>query len=491
MTAPDPCVTPPCGPVVGRYEQRRACRVSVFRGIPYARARRFERPRPLEPWTEPRDASAPGAQAPQRVGALERLLGAIEVPTDECCQHVDVYTPSTDDVATDETGGRPVLVWFHGGAFVNGCGSMPWYHGGALAERGDLVVVTVNYRLGALGYAGTTNCGLADQIAALEWVRDNIAAFGGDPHRVTVFGESAGATSVVTLMAAPAARDLFVGAWAMSPALTQLRTPERADEALRELLLAVGAGSLEELTSRSVDQVLAAQAELLDDPAGAITAFSPAADGDLLPDPILATAATDPRPLVTGTTRDEMLLFNAFDPRVAALDGVGLRQAFERRFGSATDDALITYHEHRPGAPPGVVLSAMQTDEGFRVPVRALADQRARRGTPTWTWWFTWATPAFEGRLGACHGLDIPFAFANLDQVGVEMFTGTSDTRAAIVDEFSGALIRFAHHGDPGWAPYDEQTRPTRRVGTTCTTEHDPEPELRRLWERLDLPWTV
>ncbi len=488
MSPPDPSATrpaagrhaearsalAPCGPVVGRREGSAV----VFRGVPYARADRFGPPEPLPPWTEPFDAGRPGAQSPQRAGALERLLGGTEIPTAERCHHLDVYTPGADDT------GRPVLVWIHGGAFVNGGGSMPWYHGGALATRGDVVVVSINYRLGAFGFTGTTNCGLADQVAALGWVRRNIAAFGGDPDRVTVFGESAGGASVVALLAVPTARELFTGAWAMSPSLTQLRSPDRAEEARRQLLAAAGVESLDELAGLPVDAVLDAQAAVLADPERAITAFAPTVDGCLVPDAILPAAAADPRPLAMGTMRDEMLLFNAFDPRVASLDGVGLRRAFERRFGARTDEALIAYHEHRPDSPPGVVLSAMQTDEAFRVPVRALADARAAHACPTWVWWFTWATPAFEGRLGACHGLDIPFAFANLDRTGVEMFTGSSDSRDALVDEFSGSLVRFARTGDPGWAPHDEVHRPTRRFDTTCSTEHDPEPGLRRLWDR-------
>lgn len=477
MTAPDgrPLVETPSGPVLARLEER----IVVAQGIPYARAERFARPRAVEAWSAPLDAGRPRAQAPQIAGALERLLGGTDVPAAEACQHLDVYTPACDDRR------RPVLVWIHGGAFVNGGGSMPWYHGGALARRGDVVVVTINYRLGALGFTGTTNAGLADQIAALEWVRDHIAAFGGDPARVTLFGESAGGTSVVALMAAPRARSLFRAAWAMSPSLTQLRTPERADEAVQELLDAARVDDLDALAELELDRLLTAQTSVLAKRDSSMTAFAPTVDGDLLPEPVLRAAAADPRPLALGTLRDEMLLFTAFDPDVVALDENELQAALERRLGEHWRSALDRYRAHRPGARPGELLSAVQTDEAFRVPATRLADRRADAGHPTWRWWFTWATPAFHGRLGACHGLDIPFAFGNLDRQGVEMFTGSGPERSVLVDEFSGALLRLAHDCEPGWTNYDSTSRATRIIDLDARTDDDPEPELRRLWDEV------
>lgn len=470
-------VETPSGPVLAFRDGD----VVIARGIPYARAERFAHPHPVEPWSEPFDAGEPGAQAPQLPGALERLLGGTDVPAHEDCQHLDVYTPGCDDRR------RPVLVWIHGGAFVNGGGSMPWYHGGSLARRGDVVVVTINYRLGALGFTGTTNGGLADQVAALEWVRDHIGAFGGDASRVTVFGESAGGTSVIALMAVPRAVTLFRAGWAMSPSLTQLRGRDRAVEATQELVDAAEVDDLDALRRLDVDRLLTAQTTVLGRRSGALTAFAPTVDDDLIREPVLRVAAGDPRPLAIGTLRDEMLLFTAFDPDVVALDDDGLRRALEQRLGEHWPVALDRYRGHRPGARPGELLSAVQTDEAFRVPVTRLADRRAEAGHPTWRWWFTWPTPAFHGRLGACHGLDIPFAFANLDRRGVEMFTGTGPERAVLVEEFAGALLRFAHEGDPGWRRYDTERRPTRIVDLEPSTDDDPEPELRRLWDEVGI----
>ena len=177
--------------------------ISVFRGIRYATAERFAPPVRTGAWDGVLDATAPGAQSPQLIGFVERALGAAALPMDEQCLFLDVWTPAADDAR------RPVLVWIHGGGYTSGSGAMPWYDSTNLCNLGDVVVVTINYRLGALGFSGTTNCGLRDQIAALEWVHDQIASFGGDPSRVTVFGESAGGSSAIALMGTAAADGLF------------------------------------------------------------------------------------------------------------------------------------------------------------------------------------------------------------------------------------------------------------------------------------------
>jgi para-nitrobenzyl esterase len=472
---PPPIVRAPCGPVAGT----RHGGTEVFLGVPYATARRFAPPTPLEPWDRPFDATRHRAQSPQIAGALERLLGDPDVPTAEACHHLEIYTPACDH------GRRPVLVWIHGGAFVTGGASMPWYHGASLCELGDVVVVTINYRLGALGFTADTNLGLRDQVAALEWVAANIAAFGGDPSNVTVFGESAGGASVVALLAVPSARDLFVRAWAMSPSLPQLRSRRRAQEATAQLLEAAGVDHLDEFAELELDLLLAAQGTVLADLMGAITAFAPTVDGDFLPAHPLDAAATDPRPLVLGTTRDEMHLFNAFDPANAAIDDTTLHQRFGRVFGRHATEAVRRYRLDRPGSTAGQLVSAMQTDETFRMPARRLASRRADADAdaPTWMYWFTFATPVFGGLLGSCHGLDIPFAFHNLDRPGVPMFTGDDPERIVVADEFAGALLAYARGGDPGWTSYDTGSRATRIVDVHSDTIDDPEPQLRVLWD--------
>ena len=194
-----------------------------FRGVRFATAERFKPPVPVTSWFGVYDATSYGAQCPQSSSMLERALGGGSLAASEDCLSLNVFTPACDDRA------RPVVVWIHGGAFTTGTGSTPWYHGGALATRGDVVVVTINYRLGVFGFSGRTNCGLRDQVVALQWVQACIASFGGDPAAVTIMGESAGGASVVALMATPGAAGLFHHAVAMSPSLKQLRSGERAE----------------------------------------------------------------------------------------------------------------------------------------------------------------------------------------------------------------------------------------------------------------------
>ena len=467
-----PRTAPACGPLRGLARHD----VAVFKGIPFATADRFGPPIPVEPWTEERRATSYSPQCPQIAGMLDRALGGSSLPMAEDCLALNVVTPACDDAQ------RPVLVWIHGGAFVTGTGSMPWYEGSSLASRGDVVVVNVNYRLGAFGFTGTGNHGVLDQLAALEWVQRNIAAFGGDPTNVTVFGESAGGASVVTLLATGAAGQTFHRAWAMSPSITQLRDGSRAAEAAAALTKAAGVDDLDGLRGLTSERLLDAQREVLTDRVGAMTAFSPAVDGALLRGPVPETAAVSPVPLVVGTTSDEMQLFTAFDRKVGDLGDERLRRQFARQFGDRASDALDAYRRARPGATNGQLATALQTDETFRVPARLLADARADRGGATWAYLFTWPSPAFGGALGACHGLHIPFVFHNLDRPGVPAFTGDGPGRDAVADAFSGALLRFARHGDPGWTRYDTADRVTMTIDEVSREVGDPEGEIRELW---------
>src|SRR4051812_2630533 len=282
---------------------------AVFKGIRYATAARFCPPEATTPWHGELDATRDGAQCHQVPGMLERLLGSGSLPFSEDCLFLNVVTPSADAER------RPVLVWIHGGAFTTGSGAMPWYHGSRLARRGDVVVVTINYRLGALGFLelpdgiggpdhASRNAGLLDQIAALRWVHDHIEAFGGDPTNVTIFGESAGGASVVALLAVAGAAGLYSRALAMSPSIPQLRTVERAREVGGHFVAATGA-SPEELAELPIERLMEAQAEVLASGGDRFTAFAPTADGVVLDAHPLAAAAANPVPLVIGTTRDE------------------------------------------------------------------------------------------------------------------------------------------------------------------------------------------
>lgn len=437
-------------------------------GITYASAQRFEPPVDTV-YDGPSKRGL--VRAPQVAGALDQMMGGNPPPIDEDCLQLNVFTPARDHTP------RPVLVWIHGGAFTNGTAHMPWYDGAALVERGNVVVVSINYRLGALGFLGDTNCGILDKVSALRWVQRHIADFGGDPSNVTVFGESAGGSGIVALYGTPAADDLFHQAWAMSPSILQLRTSEQAAEYQRTFLGLLGVDSLDSARGASIDDVLDAQNRMPLSGAG-LKNFSPTEGCESIPDPILDVIAADRRPLVIGTTRDEMLLFTTFDPSRAEWTDAEVDRQFSKRFGAASDAAIDEYRRLRPGTNPSQLVSAMQTDEMFRVPAQELA---ADRKGSTWMYLFDAPSTAFGGVLGSCHGGDIPFMFDNLGQPGVSMFLG-DDPGQEVAEHFSEALIDFARTCEPGWREYDEDQRNTQVFGTGAGVVGDPEATIRLLW---------
>ena len=451
----------------------------VFKGIRFATAQRFGAPVPITDWRNELDATMYGAQCHQTPGVLERTFGSGSLPMTEDCLFLNVFRPSAN---TDVL--RPVLVWIHGGAFVNGSGATPWYDGSELARRADVVVVTVNYRLGAFGFLGDLNLGTHDQIAALQWVHDAIASFGGDPGTVTIFGESAGGSAIVALLATPSATGLFHRAFAMSPSITQLRNADRASEAESQFLAAAGVSDREQALSLTPDQILDAQQALLRDVGAGFSGFSPTSGTSLIPLPIRSAAAANPVPLVLGTTRDEMQMFTAFSPSLAQLDDAALEAMAGARFGAeCVATALDAYRSARPTANNSQLAAAIQTDETFRVPARRLAEDRAAAGMPTWMYWFTWASTAFGGVLGSCHAIDVPFAFHNLNKKGVEAFTGESPERTQVADAYTEAITGLAVTGLAGWSQYDSKRRSTLRVDVVTAVVDDPEPEIRLLWE--------
>lgn len=228
---------------------------------------------------------------------------------------------------------------------------------------------------------------------------------------------------------------------------------------------------------------MVAQAEMLQDPVARFSGFSPCLDGELVPDDAMAGVAASSVPLVIGTTRDEMQLFA--QPGVGAeVRASDVRSAFERCFGERAAEAEPRYRHARPNAPDWQLASALETDRVLRVPVRALADARAAAGRPTWLYWFTWSSTAFGGDLGACHALDVPFVFRNLDQPGVSAFTGdgAGPGRDAVADTCSAALVSLSRRGDPGWSPYQTSTKACLCIDETSTLAHDVESKLLQLW---------
>lgn len=440
-------------------------------------------------WGGVLEASQYGAIAPQNLGVQAVTFGAHQPVQSEDCLTLNVFTPGCDG------GQRPVMVWIHGGAYLNGAGGTEWYDGSNFAANGDVVVVSINYRIGALGFAylgglggeqfaGTGNLGVLDQAAALRWVSENITGFGGDPGNVTIFGESAGGGSVMSLLCLREANGLFQRAIAQSPSFGQFRTASRASEATLQLLDALGMApdSVAELQRTPVEQIMAAQT-IVERYADWGTAFSPTPDGLIFEAPIgelLATGRYSAVPLLIGTTLDEARLFTAFDPANAALDEPGVVRVATSEIGSAAALRVArAYREADPTLTWGQVSSALLTEHGFRLPSIATAEAW---NSSVWMYRFDWRTPVFGGVLGACHSLEIPFVFGNLGASGVEMLTGTGADRQALTNSMHADWLTFCRGGDLPWATYDDANRTTRIYGGTVDTINDPDGDLRRLW---------
>lgn len=477
--------------------------VQVFRGIPYAAPPvgrlRWKPPQREAAWHDVRDATRFSAQSAQGVFMLDQMLGGVARAKSEDSLYLNVWTPGLDDRR------RPVMVWIHGGAFMFGEGATPWYDGTGFATNGDVVVVTINYRLGSFGFlhladlfgdevAGSGNLGLLDQVAALAWVRDCIEAFGGDPGQVTIFGESAGAGSVGTLLGLPAAHGLFHAAIPQSGAASWFATTERATEVASVLVEALGVqpGDLDALYAKTTDEIIAAQAAVGLETDATGLPFQPVIDGTVLPQPPLDAIASGSAAgvrLLVGTNQDEMTLFGVLDPTLTTLDDASIRDRIHTYWGdTGVDEFLDTYRRLHPGASLQDLWISMSTDALFRIPAIRLAEHQVAHG-PVWSYLFTWASPVFNGILKSTHALEIPFVFDALEQPGSDVFTGTGEERAGIARRMNDAWIAFARNGDPGhdgipeWPSYDTEHRFTMRIDETWELLADPGSETRRLWD--------
>jgi para-nitrobenzyl esterase len=494
----------------GKVEGAREGELFVFRGIPYAEPPvgrlRFRPPQPSAPWSGVRDATRFGPSAPQRPLRIPFLPGFDVGPQDEDCLHLNVTTPGLDGA------GRPVMVWIHGGAFTIGSGSQSMYDAQHLARRGDVVVVTINYRLGALGflelsallgeeYAGAGNLGILDQVAALRWVRENVAAFGGDPRNVTIFGESAGGMSVGTLLGTPAAQGLFQRAIPQSGAANNAHTPAVAHEIAERMLGALGIprGEAWRLRELPAAQILEAQDKVALETIGrvALLPFQPVVDGDALPEPPLEAIRRGLSRDVTvmaGATRDEWNLFAMMDPTLRSLDEVAVVSRLSRWLGESARDVVEAYRAARAGrgrSDPRSLFLAIESDRVFRIPAVRLAEAQAAHQPRTYKYLFTWESPLFGDALGACHGVDVPFVFGLVDLPGADQFIGSGPAVRALADRTMEAWLAFARTGEPGhadledWPGYDAERRATMLLGADCGVEHDPFGEERRAWDGL------
>jgi para-nitrobenzyl esterase len=470
-----------------------------FRGIPYGEptggARRFLAPRKAAPWSGVRTAFEYGPDAPQSRSPEPGAEGQnnLRRPPAEDCLVLNVWTPGLADGAQ-----RPVLFWCHGGGFVSGSGSGRLYSGERLAQRGDVVVVSINHRLGALGFLplcdvdpaaqDSLNVGMLDIVLALEWVRDHIAQFGGDPRNVTIFGESGGGRKVAALLAMPIARGLFQRAAIQSGPAVFLNERE-AVQRLAEMLLAelgITENPLRSLQQRPLEDILRAQEALMRklgrSARGLPLTFAPVVDGTLLPQHPFhpeAPAISDDIPLMVGYNHTEATLWMGRDPDLLALDEAGL----ERRIGALRgEDArrmIALYRDAYPGASCSDLLAYIATG-ARRYPLDsiALAERKARRAkAPVYLYTLTWRTPASRGALRTPHALDIPFVFDNVEAAG--RFVGSGEAPQRMAEAMSSTWLAFARTGDPNndaiprWPQYSAQTREQLIFDLPCRVERD------------------
>ncbi|MGH7781319.1 MAG: carboxylesterase/lipase family protein [Candidatus Binataceae bacterium] len=495
----------------GKLEGESNSDLCVFKGIPFAAppvgAKRWAAPEKPARWQGTRDARKFGGVAPQNAmanGALAAMVVSGEQSED--CLYLNVWTPRCD------TARRPVMVWIHGGAFAIGSGSQPLYDGSTLARRGDAVVVTVNYRLGPLGFLrlcdltggkipATGNEGIFDQIAALEWVRDNIAEFGGDPGNVTIFGESAGGMSVGTLLAAPSARGLFHKAIAQSGACHTGATGERASRKAERIIARLGASPSDANAIRAPTPAQLLTGALMPD---GVTpdpelgmAYQPViADGAKLPKvaiEMVAGGSADGVAIMAGSTLEEWKLFAAMDPGVPRLDRTGLAARFGKRFGNETAAGLIENYtrargERSDSTTPRELFSAIETDRVFRIPALRLCETHSRRKGRIFNYLFTWKSPAVGGMLGSCHALELGFVFGTNHLPGMGPFAGGGPAAEKLATDMQDAWIAFARSGNPSferlgdWREYDEGRRATMVFGEATKSADAPLDGERKAW---------
>ncbi|MFB6825439.1 carboxylesterase/lipase family protein [Streptomyces virginiae] len=478
--------------------------VTVFRAVPYAAPPvgdlRWRPARPHAGWSGTRDATTDGPSAPQMYveGGDPVLGGHGSPPFGEDCLTLDVWTPAADDAR------RPVLVWIHGGGFVSGSGSLPCYSGRTFARDGDLVVVSINYRIGPLGYLypGENGDGggdgggdeggnfwLTDQLAALRWVKENIASFGGDPDCVTVAGQSGGAVSTAALAGHPRTEGLIRRVILQSPPFgLDLPGPAAYLERTAAYLELAGAKDLAELRTLPWPELIAAGGGLFAQTARWgywPTPFLPVIDEVTLaghPAQALLTGAAAGIDVMIGWTREEANFGFALDEGYAAATREQVLDRIAETFGAeAAEGVYAAYERARPGARPADVLMDLITDELFRVPALRLAEARAAAGSPVWAYQFDLPTPAYEGRLGAAHCLELPFVFDNFDQWSHAPFLAglAPAVRDGLAYAMHRAWIAFVRTGDPNhpdlprWRPYETGTRTTMRFDSVVTALDD------------------
>ena len=472
--------------------------VREFKNIPYGAPtggrNRFMPPQKAASWTGVRDCIGYGQISPQTAADLRsdyaqlimwdrHVVGGMS----EDVLHLNVWTPGVDNAK------RAVLVSFHGGGWATGSGNGPMYDGANLARFGDVVVVTVNHRLASFGYTHLAGlgappefahagvCGVMDMVASLEWVRGNIAAFGGDPGRVMVFGQSGGGAKTSTLLATPSAKGLFHRAAVQSGSALKLQTEEQASKSAELLLaqLGIGKSNIADIQKVPWDRLLEAQT------AAAGANFAPVIGGEVLPhhpfDPGAPPESADVPVIISTTLEDAALRLTNFD-----LDEAGLRALMEKTYPGKGDAILALYRRADANKSPFLIQAQVLTDAGARRNAILQAERKAALGrAPTYMYIWEWATPAYDGKFGAVHGHDVDASF-HLYRSPI----AGAGTRAgrAMCDRLASTWVAFANTGDPNnehiphWPAYDVASRATMLFDPETRVENDPRGEMRRYW---------
>jgi para-nitrobenzyl esterase len=481
--------------------------IKTFKGIPYGAStggkNRYMPPQKPASWTGVRDAFEFGQISPQTMADTRGDYAAL-IDWDfqpggmgEDCLALNVWTPALKD-----GGKRPVLVSFHGGGFATGSGNAIGYSGEPLARFGNVVVVTVNHRLASLGYLHLADLGappefaragvvgVMDLVASLEWVRDNIENFGGDPNSVMIFGQSGGGAKTSVLMGMPSAKGLFHRAGVQSGSLLKVASREAATASAEKLLKQLGIDKtrIADIQKVSWEQILDAQAAVSG--VGPGGPFTPVLDGTVIPqnpfDPTASAISADV-PMIISTTLDEAALaLTNFD-----LDEAGLKAVASRMLSDKADRVLALYRKTYPNASPYLIQARIVTDRGFRANAYKQAERKAALGkAPAYFYLFTWPCPGYNGKFGAVHGTDVALVFHAYRGA----INGGGTDAKALADKMAGMWVAFAKTGDPNvaaipkWQTYDAQNRATMIFDNNTRAENDPRKEFRQLWEELGTP---
>jgi para-nitrobenzyl esterase len=484
------------GPVVdtasGKIRGAVINKVNAFRGIPYGAstegANRFMPPQKPKAWTSVLDTMDWGPEAPQGAHTeIPEVLATVPKQSiSEDCLHLNVWTNGLNRGAK-----RPVMVWFHGGGFTSGSGSYTMYDGTNMARKHDVVVVTVNHRLNSFGFlyladlggekfAHASNAGMLDAVAALEWVRDNIGNFGGDPGNVTIFGQSGGGGKVSTLLAMPGAKGLFHRAIIQSGANVKGISQADATKSAQTLMTKLGLTQPDQLQKVPMDQLVTATLNTQG------LRLGPVVDGSTLPgDPFdpAAPAMSADVPLLIGSTEFEVNFFPT--TRLDPIDDAALHTAIKQATRSSdadTDKLIAIYKKGRPGYS-NVDVSQVVASDGFRASVVLEGERKAVQKAPVYMYYFTWRSPVHDGKLKAFHTLEIPFVLENVDEA--KTMTGAGQDRYALQEKMSTAWAAFArtgnpnHKGLPSWPAFKNDQRATMIFNNECKVVNDPYREER------------